>query len=81
MSNIAGSSGDRIMNGPTLSIIIPTARYSSILIRVLKYLSKTLNEEHLEVIIVSTVDNPANKVYEALCRFIKSCRLLILEFF
>ncbi|MEM4677290.1 MAG: glycosyltransferase [Candidatus Korarchaeota archaeon] len=62
-----------------LSIIIPTARCSSILVKVLRYLRKALADENIEIIIATTTDNPCNKIYESICKIVKNCKLLILE--
>ena len=47
-----------------LSIIIPTARYSPHLARFIRYLRHVCLENDLEIVIVSTTDNPANKLTE-----------------
>ncbi|MEM4005480.1 MAG: hypothetical protein QXM43_07590 [Desulfurococcaceae archaeon] len=67
------------MTNYDLSLIIPTARYSPILVKVLKYLHKVLANENIEIIIATTTDNPGNKVYESISKIVKNCKLLILE--
>ncbi len=67
------------MTNYNLSIVIPTARCSPTLVKVLKYLRKALANENIEIIIGTTTDNPCNKIYESICKIIKNCKLLILE--
>ncbi|MEM1773411.1 MAG: glycosyltransferase family A protein, partial [Desulfurococcaceae archaeon] len=67
------------MTNYDLSLVIFTARYSPILVKVLKYLHKTLVNENIEIIIASTTDNPGNKIYESICKTIENCKLLIIE--
>jgi glycosyltransferase involved in cell wall biosynthesis len=65
---------------PLISIIIPTARYSPYLPNLIHYIRDVCGkgEKELEILIVSTQDNPANKLYEVLCKY-KECTLLVLE--
>jgi len=63
---------------PLLAIVIPTARYSPHLVKFISYFRHVCLENDLEIIIVSTIDNPANKLYRKLCE-IEGCKLLILE--
>lgn len=65
---------------PLISIIIPTARYSPYLPKLIHYIRDVCgkSEKDLEILIVSTQDNPANKLYEVLCKY-KECTLLVLE--
>ncbi|MEM4452667.1 MAG: glycosyltransferase [Thermosphaera sp.] len=67
------------MTNYNLSIVIPTARCSPTLVKVLKYLRKALANENVEIIIATTTDNPCNKIYESICNIVKNCKLLILE--
>jgi len=62
-----------------LSLIIFTARYSPVLVKVLKYLRKALANENIEIIIATTTDNPGNKIYESTCKIVENCKLLIIE--
>jgi len=61
-----------------LSIVIPTARYSPHLIKFIRYLRKVCLENDLEIVIVSTSDNPANKLYKKLCNIV-NCKLIVVE--
>jgi len=68
------------MSRPLLSIIIPTARFSRYLPKTLRYLRKVCKiGDEVEVVIVSTNDNPANKLYEFLCKTDINCKLIVLE--
>ena len=69
---------EQSIDRPLLAIVIPTARYSPHLVRFIRYLRHTCLENDLEIVIVSTIDNPANKLYRKLCD-IEGCKLLILE--
>jgi len=61
-----------------LSIVIPTARYSPHLVKFVRYLREVCLENDLELVIVSTSDNPANKLYKELCNIV-NCKLAIVE--
>jgi glycosyltransferase involved in cell wall biosynthesis len=61
-----------------LSIVIPTSRYSPHLIKFARYLREVCLENDLEIVVVSTSDNPANKLYKKLCNRV-NCRLIIVE--
>jgi hypothetical protein len=61
-----------------LSIVIPTSRYSPHLIKFARYLREVCFENDLEIVVVSTSDNPANKLYKKLCNRV-NCRLIIME--
>jgi len=65
---------------PLLSIIIPSARFSRQLPKTLRYLRRVCKiGGEVEVIIVSTRDNPSNRLYELLCKADVNCKLVVLE--
>jgi len=65
---------------PLLTIIIPTARFSRHLPKTLRYLRRVCKiGDEVEVVIVSTCDNPANRLYERLCKVYIDCKLIVLE--
>jgi len=68
------------MSKPFLSIIVPTARFSRSFLKTLRYLRRICKiGDEIEVVIVSTCDNPANRLYEYLCKADVNCKLIVLE--
>lgn len=68
------------MSKPLLSIIVPTARFSRYFPKMLRYLRRVCKiGSEVEVVIASTCDNPANRLYEYLCKADVNCKLIVLE--
>lgn len=67
------------MSKYALSIIIPTDRYSPYLAKILRYLKYVCNYYDIEIIIISTTDNPANRLYEKICKNFSSCIYYTIE--